>query len=56
MAEQNETNAGLVILSVLIPIIGYILYFKKKDDFPSVAKNYLWSALAGSIIGFLILM
>ena len=53
MSEQNNTNAGIVILSVLIPIIGYVLYFVKKASEPVTAKNYLWSAVAGSIVGVL---
>ncbi len=53
MSEQNNTNAGIVILSVLFPIVGYVLFFVKKVSEPIVAKNYLWSAIAGSIVGLL---
>lgn len=55
MAETNKTNGLLVILSVLLPIVGYVLYFVKKDGEPDAAKNYLWSAIAGSVIGLLII-
>ena len=53
MAKQS-TNAGLVILSVLIPLVGYILYFVKRSEEPEVANNYLWSAIAGSVIGLIL--
>lgn len=57
MSEQNNTNVGLIILSVLIPLVGYILYFVKKDnEEPEVAKNYLWSAVAGSVVGILLML
>lgn len=53
MSDFNRTNAGLVILSVLIPIVGYVLYFVKRNDEPDAARNYLWSAVAGSVVGLL---
>ena len=55
MANENKTNEVLVVLSVLLPIIGYIFYFVKKDDEPDAAKNYLWSAIAGSIVGLILI-
>lgn len=53
-ADSGKTSAVLVILSVLLPIVGYVLYFVKRNEEPDVAKNYLWSAIAGSIVGFII--
>lgn len=55
MADFNKTNGTLVVLSVLLPIVGYVLYFVKKDREPDAAKNYLWSAIAGSIVGLILL-
>lgn len=55
MSGYNKTNGLLVVLSVLIPIVGYVLYFVKRDDEPDAAKNYLWSAIAGSVIGLILL-
>ena len=54
MSEYNKASAGLVILSVLLPIVGYILFFVKKDLEPDAAKIYLWSAIAGSIVGLIL--
>lgn len=53
MSNSEKTNPGLIILSVLIPLVGYVLYFMKKEENDEVAKQYLWSAVAGSVIGLL---
>lgn len=54
MSNSNKPNGLVVVLSVLIPLIGYILYFVKKDDQPDAAKSYLWAALGGSAVGLLL--
>ena len=54
MASDNKTNAFLVVLSVLLPIVGYVLYFVKKGEEPDAAKNYLYSAIGGSIAGLIL--
>ena len=56
MSNFNKLNGLVVILSVLIPLVGYILYFTKRDEQPDAAKGYLWAALAGSIIGLLVVL
>ncbi|MBE6305125.1 MAG: hypothetical protein E7082_04290 [Bacteroidales bacterium] len=54
MSEKSGSmNVLLVILSFLIPIVGFVLYFVKKSDEPEAAKNYLWAGLAGFILGTL---
>ena len=53
---QNTTKVGLVILSVLLPIAGYILYFAKKDEQSEAARNYLVSAIVGSVLGILLML
>jgi uncharacterized membrane protein len=46
--ENTTPKTGLCILSFLIPFIGWILYFVKKDETPKIADAYgLWG-----IIGF----
>ncbi|MBR5847569.1 MAG: hypothetical protein IKY72_07225 [Bacteroidaceae bacterium] len=54
MANNDKTNVILVVLSVLLPLIGYILYFVKREDAPDAAKNYLYAAIAGSVVGLLL--
>lgn len=51
---MKSANPLLIVLSVFLPIVGYILFFVKKDDEPAVANNYLWSAIGGSAIGLLL--
>lgn len=55
MAGYNRANGILVVISVLIPIVGYVLYFVKREDEEDAARNYLWSAIAGSVVGLLII-
>ncbi len=50
---QSSAKLGVVILSVLVPLVGYIAYFVKKDEAPEAAQSYLYSALAGSALGIL---
>ena len=47
---SNKVNPILTVLSVIIPIVGYVLYFVKKEDNNEIASNYLWAAIAGSIV------
>lgn len=51
---MEKANPLLVILSVLLPIVGYVLYFVKRSDNPDAAQTYLWSAVAGSVVGLLL--
>lgn len=53
---QNTTKVGLVILSVLIPIIGYIAFFVNKEEAPETARNYLISAVVGSVVAVLLML
>ncbi len=48
---ENKVNPLLVIVSVLIPLVGYILYFTKRKDEGEVANSYLWAAIGGSVVG-----
>lgn len=56
VSVQNTTKVGLVILSVLLPIVGYIMYFTKKAEEPEAARSYLISALVGSAVGVLLMI
>lgn len=54
MTESKE-KIGIVslVLSVLIPLVGIILYFVRKDKFEE-PKKYLYAAVAGVAIGFVL--
>lgn len=56
MAEEKKLNGFLIILSILIPIVGYVLYFLKNKEDSYGAKVYLSCAIAGSVIGILLML
>lgn len=47
---EDKANVGLVILSVLIPLVGFILFLSTKDANPKSAKSYGKGALISFII------
>lgn len=48
--SQEDCGIGMKILSLLIPIVGLILYFAKKNEEPIAAKSCLNWAIAGFVI------
>ena len=48
--NEKEINVWTVILSVLIPMVGYVLYFVKKDEQSNASKNYLLPAIVGTVV------
>ena len=42
---EDRANVGLVIVSVLFPIVGLILFFVKKKETPKAAKAYIIAAV-----------
>lgn len=51
--EKKEAGVFAIIVSVLFPIIGVIIYFVKKNEVKN-PNAYLWGAFAGFIIGLII--
>lgn len=54
MPNEESIGAGWAILSFLIPLAGFILYFKWKDDTPkraSQACTIAWIGFAINLIG-----
>jgi hypothetical protein len=54
--EFKETNndplhTGMIILIVLFPLIGLILYFVHKKDAPNKSKGACYAALGGMVLG-----
>ncbi|MBQ0016554.1 MAG: zinc ribbon domain-containing protein [Bacteroidales bacterium] len=45
MAKLHHGEKGLRIVSVIIGIVGLILYFTKKEKEPQAATTYLYCAL-----------
>ena len=55
MAEEKNEKAGVfaLICSFLFPLVGIICYFVNKKKVEN-ASSYLWAALRGFAIGFLL--
>lgn len=53
---MKNANPALLIGSVLFPILGFVLFFAKKDTDAETASVYLWSAVAGFVVGLLLII
>ena len=51
---NDKANVGLIILSIFIPLAGFILYFVKKKEEPKAAKSYGLAALIMLIINIVL--
>lgn len=55
--KYDEVNVGLCILSFIFPLVGWILYFVYKNNYPIKAKacsKWAWISIAVSFaIGFI---
>lgn len=49
---KEKANTGLVILSIIFPIIGIILFFTQKESEPNAHKTYLKAALISIGVSF----
>lgn len=45
--SEDKPNTGLNILALFVPIVGLVLYFTWKKDYPNKAKSILIFALIG---------
>lgn len=52
-SSEVDDNPGCLMngLCFLIPLVGFILYFVKKEELPNCAKSYLTWAAIGVAIG-----
>lgn len=48
-SSSSNSSIGLCIVSFLVPIVGIILYFAKKDKNRAAASTYIKWALAGFV-------
>src|SRR5574344_1355550 len=53
--DDDKPNLGFNILAVLIPLIGYILYFCWRNNTPNKAKSILIWSVVGSVVGFILI-
>ena len=52
--DEDKASIILIIISFLFPIVGWILYFVKKEDMPNAAKKYAYWAWGGFGLNLLI--
>jgi uncharacterized membrane protein YvbJ len=52
--KEDSPNVILIVLSLIIPLIGFILYFVWKKDTPKRANTILISSLIGAVINLII--
>jgi hypothetical protein len=53
MANYKDDDVVLIILSVIIPLVGYIQFFRKMDKESSLATAYLIAGIGGSAVALL---
>lgn len=49
-SQKSGASIGLIIVSVLIPLVGIILFFKNKSSDYDAAKKYIIAAIASIVI------
>lgn len=54
MSNSNSASTVLTVLSFFFPIVGWVLYFVKKDENLEVAKTYAKWAWIGFGIGLVL--
>lgn len=53
--RYDDKNKNLMILSIFIPVVGYIEYFKNKDEYPLRTSSAIIGAFIGTIIYLIII-
>lgn len=43
--QKDEADVGLLVISVIVPIVGFILWALKQKETPQAAKKYGMAAL-----------
>lgn len=55
-SSEDSAGIGWIILALLLPIVGFILYFVWKSNYPKKASHILVAAIIGFVVNFIILM
>lgn len=53
--QEDKAKVGLCILSFLIPLVGWILYFANRNDYPVKAKACSTWAWVGFVLNIILL-
>ncbi|MCE1168926.1 MAG: zinc-ribbon domain-containing protein [Sphingobacteriia bacterium] len=51
--KEESANILYAILSFVIPLVGFVLYFTNKDDSKNKANTYLVCGIIGFVFGLL---
>ena len=54
--SNDESSAGFAILSFLIPIIGIVLYFVWKNDYPKKASSCIKGAVISIVLSVITIL
>ena len=54
--EEVKASTGLVVLSIIIPIVGVVLGIVKRKETPKAAKTYLTVGVIAWAVSFLLNM
>ncbi len=52
--QEDKLHIGLILLSFLIPIVGIVLFFIYRKQFPAKAKTTLIVGLIGMIVAIVL--
>lgn len=53
--EEDKVNGGLMVASILIPLVGIILAILKWKETPNAAKSYLTAAIIAWVVGAILI-
>lgn len=54
-SDEPKASVGIIIASILIPLVGIIMYFVKRGSEPKNAKTYLTIGLVMWVINIILL-
>lgn len=54
--KEDKASVGLCIISFIIPLVGWILYFVKRDEYPNKAKACSTWAWVGFVLNFIVII
>lgn len=56
LSSKVDDNPGCLMngLCFILPLVGIIMYFVKKDSYPKCAKSYITSAIIGFVVGIIL--
>ena len=53
-AKEDKANTGIVVLSVIFPLVGLIIAAIKRKETPNASKTYATAAIIAWVVSFAI--